>query len=153
MSESLWPHGLQHTRLPCPLPSPLFKLMSIDSVMPSNYPALFCPFLLLPLIFPASGYFLMSQFFASGGQSIGVSASVLSMNIQDCFPLALTGLISLKSKSLLQHQSSKASILQHSFLYGPTLTFIHDYQKIHSFDYMDLIGKVMSLLFNMLSLS
>ena len=67
--------------------------------------------------FPASGCFLMSWFFASGGQSIGASASasVLPMNIQDCFPLGLTGLI-LQSKglfkSLLQHHSSKASIFQ-----------------------------------------
>ena len=67
--------------------------------------------------FPASGSFQMSQFFASGGQSIGVSssASVLPLNIQDWFPLGLTGWISLQSrglKSLLQHHSSKASILQ-----------------------------------------
>ena len=67
--------------------------------------------------FPASGTFPVSQLFPSGGQSIGVSASasVLPMNIQDCFPLGWTGWISLQSKglkSLLQHHSSKASILQ-----------------------------------------
>ena len=61
------------------------KLMSIESVMPSNHLILYCPLLLLPSIFPASGSFPRSQFFASGGQSIGVSASasVLPMNIQD----------------------------------------------------------------------
>ena len=70
--------------------------------------------------FPASGSFPMSRFFTSGGQSTGVSASasVLPVNIQDRFPLGMTGWISLQSKglfkSLLQHHSSKASILQHS---------------------------------------
>ena len=65
---------------------------------------------------PVSGSFLMSQLFASGAQSIGasMSASVLPMNSQRWFPLGLTGLISLLSKGLLQHHSSKASILQHS---------------------------------------
>ena len=76
----------------------LVKLMSIESVMPSNRLILCHP---LPS-FPASGSFQMSLFFASGGQSIGVSAlaSVLPMNIQDLFPLGLTGLISLHSKGL-----------------------------------------------------
>ena len=67
----------------------LLKLMSIELVMPSNYHILCCPLLLPPSIFPASGSFPVSQFFISGGQSIGVSASasVLPMNIQDWFPL------------------------------------------------------------------
>ena len=75
----------------------LLKLMYIQLVMPSNHLILCHPLLLLPSIFLASGSFLMSQFFTSGGQSIGVSASasVLPMNIQDWFPLGLTGLISL----------------------------------------------------------
>ena len=79
------------------------------------------PFSSCPLSFPASGSFPMSQFFASGGQIIGVSAlaSVLPMNIQDWFPLGWIGWISLQSKgplkSLIQHHSSKASILQLSF--------------------------------------
>ena len=94
--------------------------MSIESVMPSSHLILCCPLLLLPSVFPASGSFPMSQFFASGGQSIGVSASasVLPMNTQDQFPLELTGLISLKSKGLSrvfsQHHSTKASTLQRS---------------------------------------
>ena len=93
--------------------------------------------------FPASGSFQMSHFFASGGQSIGVSASasVLPMNIQDWFPLGLTYLISLQSKGLSRvfsntlFRSISSSVL--SFLYGPTLTAIHDYWKNHSFDNMD----------------
>ena len=85
VSDSLRPHGLQHARLPCSSPTPgsLLKLMSISSVMPSNHLILCCPSCLQS--FPASGSFPMSQFFPSGGQSIGVSASasVLPMNIQD----------------------------------------------------------------------
>ena len=82
----------------------LLKLMSIKSVMPPNHLILCCPLLLLPSIFLRTGSFQMSQFFASGGQSIGVSASasVLPMNIQDWFPLGWTDLISLKSKGLLR---------------------------------------------------
>ena len=80
----------------------LLKLMSIASVMPSNHLILYHPHLLLPSIFPSIRIFPMSQFFASGGQSIGVSASasVLPMNIQDWAPLGLTGWISLQSKRL-----------------------------------------------------
>ena len=90
--------------------------------------------------FPASGPFPVSQFFASGGQSIGVSASasVLPMNIQDWFPLGWTGWISLQSKVLSRVFSNTTVQKHHSsalkFLYSPTLTFIHDYWKNHSFD-------------------
>ena len=82
----------------------------------------------------------MSQFLAPGGQSIGVSASasVLPMNSQDGFPLGWTGLDLLAVqgtlKSLLQHHSSKASILQHSAFFTVQLTSIYDYWKNHSFD-------------------
>ena len=78
----------------------LLKFMSIESVMPFNNLILCRPHLLPPSIFPAPESFQISQFFASGGQNIGVSASalVLPMNIQDCFPLAWTGRISLLSK-------------------------------------------------------
>ena len=96
-------YGLQHPSLPCPSLSPsLFKLMSIVLVMPSNHNILCWPLLILlcPQSFPASGSFPMIQFFASGGQRIGASASVLPMNIQNWFPLGLTGLISLQSKGL-----------------------------------------------------
>ena len=90
--------------------------------------------------FPASGSFQMSQFFASGGQSIGVSASasVLSMDIQDWFPLGWTGWIFLQSKGLSRVFSNtkfkSINSLAFSFLYGPTLTSIHDHWKNHSFD-------------------
>ena len=103
MSNSLWSHGLQDTRLPCPSPTrSLLKVLSIKSVMPSNHLILCCPLLLLPWPFPASGSLPMSQFFPTGGQSTGVwaSASILPMTIQDWFPLGLTGLISLQSKGL-----------------------------------------------------
>jgi len=78
------------------------KLMSIESVKPSNHLMLCHPLLLLPSIFPTSGCFPVSQFFVSGGQGIGLSASasVLPMNIQDCFPLGWTAWISLQSKVL-----------------------------------------------------
>ena len=102
--DSLWPHGLQHTRLPSPLPNSwsLFKLMSIQLEMPSNHLILCHPLLILPSSFPSTGSFPMSQFIISGGQSVGasVSAWVLPMNIQDWFPLGLTGLISLLFKGL-----------------------------------------------------
>ena len=94
----------------------LFRLMSIESVMPSNH-LIFChPFLLLSSICPSIRVFLMSQFFSSGGQSIGVSASisVLPMNIQDWFPLGWTGWISLKSKGL-SRIFSNTTIQKHQF--------------------------------------
>ena len=98
------------------------------------------PFSSCPQSFPASGSFQMSQLFASGGQSIGVSASTsaLPMNTQDWSPLGMDWLDLLgvqgTLKSLLQHHSSKASILQHSAFFIVQLTSIHDYWKNHSFD-------------------
>ena len=89
--------------------------------------------------FPASGSFLISQFFTSGGQSIGVSAStsVLPMNIQDWFPLWWTGWISLQSRGI-SRVFSNTTVQKHQFfgaqLYSPTLTSLHDYWKNHSFD-------------------
>ena len=126
MSYSLWPHELQHARLPCPSLSPRVCSNSYPLSWwchPTNSssitPFSSCPpsFLEMP---PATGSFPISQFFASGGQSIGASASasVLPLNIQDWFPLGLTGLISLHSKglsSLLQHHSLKASIWHSAF--------------------------------------
>ena len=81
--------------------------------------------------FPASGSFPVSQFFASGNQSTGASASVLSMNIQDWFPLECTGWISLQSKGLSK-VFSNTTVQKHQFfglLYGPTLTSMPDYWK------------------------
>ena len=107
--------------------------------------------------FPASGSFQMNQLFASGGQSIGVSVSalVLPMTIQDWFPLGWTigspcsQRDSQESSPTPQFKSISSSVL--SFLYSPTLTSIHDYWKNHSFDRWTFVGKVMCLLFNMLS--
>ena len=118
----------------------LLKSVFIELVMPSNHLILCHPLLLPPSIFPSIRPFPMSQFFTSGGQSIGVlaSASVFPMNIQDWFPLGLTGLISLQSKSL-SGVFSNTTVQKHQFfgtqfLSGPTLTSIHDYWKNHSFD-------------------
>ena len=117
----------------------LHRLMSIESVMPSNHLILCCALLLLPQSFPASGSFQMSQLFVSG-QSIAVSASasVLSMNFQDRFPLGFTGWISCsprdsqESSLTPQFKSINSSVF--SFLYSPTLASIHDYWKNHSLD-------------------
>ena len=106
VSNSLQPHGLQHPRLPCPSPSPGACSNSCalswcwhPTILSSVIPLSSC---LLSL--PASGCFLMSGLFTSGGQSMGASAStsVFPMNIQGWFPLWLTGLISLQSKRLSQ---------------------------------------------------
>ena len=101
----------------------LFKLMSIESVMPSNHLILCCPFSSCPQPFPASGSFPMSCLFASSGQSIGASASasVLPKNIQGWFPLGLTGLISLLSKGLLRAFSSTTIWKHQSFSAQPSL--------------------------------
>ena len=108
----------------------LLKLMSIESVMPSNHLILYHPLLPPPSVFPSISIFQMSQFFALGGQSIGVSASklVLPMTIQEWFPLGWTGSISLKSKRL-SRVFSNTTIQKHqffvlSFLSSPTLTSI-----------------------------
>ena len=100
----------------------LLKLMSIKSVMPSNHLILCRPLLLSPSIFPASGSFPRNQFFVSGGQSIGASASasVLPINTQDWFPLGLTGLISLQSKGL-SRVFSNITIQKHQ-LFGTQLS-------------------------------
>ena len=94
----------------------LHKLMSIELVMPSNHLILCCPLLLLPSIFPSIRVFPMSQFFASGGQSIGVSASasVLPMNTQDWFPLGWTGWLTLQSKGL-SRVFSNTTVQKHHF--------------------------------------
>ena len=120
ISNSLWPHGLQHPRLPCPSLSSraCLKSCSLSQWYHPTISSSVIPFSSCLQSFPASGSFPISQFFTSGGQCIGASASasVLPMNIQDWFPFGLTGLISLQSKellkSILQHHSSKESILQ-----------------------------------------
>ena len=142
LSYSLRPHELQHARPPCPSPTP--------GVHPDPCPlswwchptisSSFDPFSSCLQSLPASGSFQMSQLFASGGRSIGVSAStsVLPMNTQDWSPLGWTGCISLQSKGLSRvfsnttAQRINSSAL--SFLYSPTLTSMHDHWKNHSLE-------------------
>ena len=117
VSDSLRPHGLKHTRPPCPLPTPGVYSNSCPSSWwcHPTIPSSEVPFSCLQSC-PASGCFLMSQFFTSGGQSIGTSASasVLPMNIQDWFPLGSTGLISLLSKGL-SRVFSNTTVQKHQF--------------------------------------
>ena len=129
MSDCLQPHGLQHARLPCPSPTPKACSNSCPShqwchptISSSVIPVSSCP-----QSFPASGSFQKSQFFASGGWSIGVSASasVPPMNIQDWFPLGWTGWISLQSKGLSNTTVQKASILRLSAFFIVQLSYIH----------------------------
>ena len=114
------------------------KPMSIESVVPSNYLILCRPLLLLLSIFPSIRSFQMRQLSASGGQSIGVSAStsVPPLNIQDWSPLGWTGWISLESKgpSRVFQEFKRINSSAFSFLYSPTLTSIHDHWKNHSLD-------------------
>ena len=122
MSDSLWPHGLQHARLPCPSSTP----RACSNSCPLSqwcHPIIstsVIPFSSSPQSFPASGSFPMSQFFASGGQSIAASASAsaseLPMNIQDWFPLGLIGLISLQSKGL-SRVFSNTTVHKHQFFW------------------------------------
>ena len=147
LSDSLWPHGLQHDKLLCP---PLSSRVCLNS----------CPLSQLTISssvisfssclqsFPASESFPMSQLFASSGQSIGASASasVLPMNIQDWFPLGLTGLI-LQSKGTLKHlflhHSSKASVLQHSAFFIVQLSYLYmTTGKTIALTIWTLVGKV-----------
>ena len=163
MSNSLRPHELQHSRPPCPSPTPGVH----SNPRPSSrwcHPTIsssVIPFSSCPQSFPASGSFQMSQLFTSGGQSTGVpaSTSVLPVNTQE-YP----GLISFRMdwldllavlgtlKSLLQHHSSKASILLCSAFFIVQLS--HPYMttgKNIALTRQNSVGKVMSLLFNMLS--
>ena len=160
VSDSLPPHELQHARLPCPSPTPGASLNSCP-LSQWCHPAIsssVVPFSSCPRSFPASGSFQMSQLFAWGGQSIGVSASasVLPMNTQDWSPLGWTGWIFLQSKglfkSLLQHHSSKSLILWRSAFF--TIQLSHPYMttgKAIALTTQTFVGKVMSLLLNMLS--
>ena len=145
MSDSLQSHGLQHAIIPCPSLTP----RACSNSCPLSWwchPTIsssVIPFSSCLLSFPASEFFPVSQFFTSGGQSIGTSASDLPVNIQDCFPLGWSGLIFLQSKGLSKESSptpqfKSINSLVLSFLYGPTLASIHDYWKNHSFNYTDL---------------
>ena len=156
VSNSLWSPELQHARTPCPSPTPGAHPNSCPlswwyhpTISSSVIPFSFCP-----QSFPASGSFQMSQLFASGGQSIGDSAStsLLPMYTQDWFPLGWTHWISLQSQSLLQHHNSKAPIPQHSAFF--IVQFSHPNMttaKTIALTRWTFVDKVMSLLFNMLS--
>ena len=118
MSDSLWPHGLQHARPPCPSPIPRIYSNScpLSQWCHPTISSTVIPFSSHLQFFPASGSFPKSQFLASGGQSIGASAStsVLPMNIQDWFPLGWTGWVSLQSKGL-SRVFSNTTVLKHQF--------------------------------------
>ena len=154
MSDSLWPYGLQHTRPPCPSPTPgvhpnTGTLSRWCHPTISSSVVLFSSF---PHSFPASRSFQMSQLFAWGGQSIGISASasVFPMNTQDWFPLGLTGWISLQSKGL-SRVFPNTTVQKHPFF---TIFFIvqlsHPYMttgKTIALTRWTFFGKVMFLCF------
>ena len=142
LSHSLWPHRLQHARLICPSPTP----GACSKSCPSSqwcHPAIsssVVPFSSSLQSLPASENFPMSQLFASGGQSIGVSALALVFpkNTQGWPPLEWNGWISLQAKGLTRSsptpQFKSINSLVLSFLHSLTLTSIHDYWKNHSLD-------------------
>ena len=142
MSESLWTQGLQQARLPCPSVTPraYSKSCPLSRWCHPTISSSVVPFSSSLQSFPTSGSFPMSQLFASGGQSNGISASAsdLPMNIQDWSPLGWTGWISLLSKGL-SWVFSNTTVQKHQFLvlsfpYSPTHTSTHDYWKNNSFD-------------------
>ena len=136
VSDALQPYGQQRARLPCPSPTP--GACSNSSPLTwwchPTISSSVIPFSSCLQSFPASGSFPRSQFFTSGGQSIGISASasVLPMNIMDWFPSGLTGWISLQSKRF-SRVSSNTTVQKHQF-FGDSLTSIHNYWKNHSFN-------------------
>ena len=158
MSDSLWPHGLQHARPPCPITNSwsLLKLMSIESVMPSNHLILCHPLFLLPSIFPSIRVFLNESALCLRGPkywsfSFSISPSnehpgLISFRMDWLDLLAVQGTL----KSLPQHYSSKAAVLQSSaFL---TVQLSHPYMttgKTIALTRWTFVSKVMSLLFNM----
>ena len=160
MSDSLWPHGLQHTRLPCPSSNPGVYSNScpLSWWCHPTISSSVIPFSSCLQSFPASGSFSISQFFASSGQSIksfsfSISPSkeysgLISFRMDWLDLLAVQGTL----KSLLQHHSSKASILRCSAFFivqlsHPDMTT----GKTIALTRQTFVGKVMSLLFNMLS--
>ena len=122
MSNSLRPHGLQHTRPPCPSPTPgaYSNSCPLSQWCHPTISSSVVPYSSRLQSFLASGSFPISQLFTSGGQSIGASASVLPMNIQNWFPFGLTGLVSLLSKGLSRVFSS-TTIQKHQVFAQPSL--------------------------------
>ena len=140
VSDSLWPHELQHARPPCPSPTPRTYPNScpLSRWCHRTISSSVLPFSSCLQSFPASGSFQMSQLFTSGGQSIGVSASAsdLSMNNQDWSPLGWTGWISLQSKGL-SRVFSNTTVQKHQFFTAQLSLqsnshIIHDHWKNHS---------------------
>ena len=137
MSDSLRPHEPQHARPPCPSPTPRVYPNScpLSRWCHPTFSSSLIPFSSCPQFFPTSESFQMSQLFASGGQSIRVSAStsVLLMNTQDWFSLGWTSWISLESKGLSRVFSTppfkSINSLALSLPYSPTLTSIHTWAK------------------------
>ena len=146
MSDSLRPHGLQHTRLPCPslCPRVCSDSCPLSRRSQPTISSSVSPFSSCPQSFPTSRSFPMSWLLASGGQIIGASASasVLPTNIQGWFPLWLTGLISFLSKGLSRVFSNTTvesiSSLVLSLLYGPTFTSVHDYWIKQCLNYLTI---------------
>ena len=160
MSDSLRPHGLQHTRPPCPSQTPrsLFKLMSIESVMLPNHLILCHPLLLLPSIFPSIRVFSSESIlrvrwpkywsFSFNFSRSSEYSGLISFRMDWLDLLVVQGTL----KSLLQHHSSKALILWCSAFF--TVQLSHPYTTIGktiALTRRTFVGKVMSLLFNMLS--
>ena len=154
VSNTLWPHGLQHTRLPSPSPTPRACPNSCPSsrwchpiILSSVFPFSSCL-----QSFPASRSFPMSQFFASGGQSIGASASVLLMNSQDWFLLGWTDWIFLQSKGI-SRVFSNTTVQNHRF-FGAQFSLSSNSHmttgKTIALTRWTFVSKVMSLLFNIL---
>ena len=160
VSNSLWPHELQHTRPPCPSSTPRVysNPCPLSRWCHPTISSSVVPFSSCPQSFPASGYFLMSQFFTSGGQNVGVSASNISPSNEHpgliSFRMDWLDLLAVQGtlKSLLQYHSSIPSILWHSAFFIVQLS--HPYMttgKTIALTRRTLVNKVMSLLFNMLS--
>ena len=138
MSDSLRPHELQHPRLPCPSPTPRACSNSCPSSQRCPPTISSChPLLLLPSIFPSIRVFFNKPALPIRWPNYWSFSIILAMNIHDCFPLGLTGLTPLQSKGLSRVFNTtvqKHQFFMLSFLYGPTLTSIHDHWKKHSLD-------------------
>ena len=153
MSDSLQPHGLQHARFPrpSPTPRPCSKSCQLSWWCRPTISSSVVPFSSRLQSFPASGSFQMSQFFTSGGQSIwsfsfSISPSneysgLISFRMDWLDLLAVQGTL----KSLLQHHSSKVSVLRCSAFF--TVQLSYRYWKNHSFDYRSFVSKMMSFFF------
>ena len=158
MSNSLWLHGLQHTRLPCPSPSPkaCLNTCALSWWCHPTISSSVIPFSCCLQTFPVTGSFPVSWLFTSGGQSIGASASILPINIQGWFPLGLTGLISLLSKQFSRVFSSSA-VQKHQFFGAQPSLWSNSHictwllEKNIALAIWTFVSKVMSLLSNTLS--